>query len=81
MENRGGNFLPAIGFFQRLLIEYPNSIHHALAQKRIAEIYEMGLGDTSKAFEAYEKVLLNYPNSLYLEEVRQKLRQIRGSLP
>jgi TolA-binding protein len=78
LENRRGNFAAAIDYFQNLLKDHPESIYNALAQKRVGEIYEIGLGDPRKAYEAYEQVLIHYPNSLYLEEVRQKLRALQG---
>lgn len=77
-ENQRGNFVAAIDYYENLLKEHPESVYNALAQKRIAEIYETGLGDYQKAYAAYEKVLIDYPNSLYLEEVRQKLRQLQS---
>lgn len=78
LENTRGNYASAIEYFQGLLKEYPESVYNALAQKRIGEIYEQGLGDFQKAQEAYELVLINYPQSVYLEEVRQKLRNLES---
>jgi tetratricopeptide (TPR) repeat protein len=68
----------AIGYFEDLLQQHPQSVHNALAQKRIAEIYEAGLGDLQKASAAYERILIEYPQSSYVEAVRQKLRQLQG---
>lgn len=76
LENERANYTAAIGYFQNLLHEHPESLQNELAQKRIAEIYESGLGDHKKAYEAYEQLLINFPNSVYLEEVRQKLRKL-----
>ncbi len=77
MESQRGNHLAAIGHFRSLLLEHGDSIYNALVQKRIAEIYELGLADLDSAFEEYENVLINYPASLYVEEVRQKLRDLQ----
>lgn len=74
LETRRENFNAAIDYYNLLLEEHGDSVYNTLAQKRIAEVYETGLGDLQKAYEAYEKVLVDYPNSLYLEEVRVKLR-------
>ncbi|MFQ5675757.1 MAG: tetratricopeptide repeat protein [bacterium] len=76
LENQRGNYSAAIEYFEGLLRDHPESLQNELAQKRIAEVYEIGLGDSQKAYEAYEKILRNYPNSVYVEEVRQKLREI-----
>jgi len=78
LEDRRGNFAAAIDYFQTLLKDHPESVYNALAQKRIGETYELGLGDPRKAYEAYEQVLIKYPTSLYLEEVRHKLRALQG---
>lgn len=78
IENKRGNFATAIEYFHGLLKELPESVYDALAQKKIGEIYEQGLGDFQKAQEAYELVLINYPNSLYLEEIRQRLRDLQS---
>lgn len=78
LEKERGNFEVAVGHFETLLAEHSESVYNALAQKHIAEIYETGLDDLQKAYEAYENVLINYPNSLYLEEVRLKLRELQG---
>ncbi|MFQ5823331.1 MAG: tetratricopeptide repeat protein [bacterium] len=78
LENIRGNYTSAIGYLQGLLKGEPESVYNALAQKRIGEIYEQGLGDFQKAQQAYEQVLINYPQSVYLEEVRQKLRNLQS---
>jgi tetratricopeptide (TPR) repeat protein len=78
IENKRGNFATAIEYFKGLLKEYPESVYNALAQKRIGEIYEQGLGNLQRAQEAYELALINYPNSLYLEEIRQRLRDLEN---
>ncbi len=74
LENRRGDHHKAIDHLTGLLQQHPESVFNALAQKRIGEIYELAVGDSRKAYDAYEKVLVNYPNSLYVEEVRLKLR-------
>ncbi|MFQ5649471.1 MAG: tetratricopeptide repeat protein [bacterium] len=76
LEHQRENYVAAIDYFALLLQEHSESVYNALAQKRIAEIYEGRLGDLQKAYEAYEKVLIEYPNSLYVEEVRMRLRTL-----
>ncbi|RMF68392.1 MAG: outer membrane protein assembly factor BamD [Calditrichaeota bacterium] len=79
LESQRGNHLAAIGYFRGVVEEHPESVYASLAQKRIGDIYETGLGDTQKAVQAYEKVLVEYPNSTYLEEVRQNLRRLQSA--
>lgn len=81
LENARGNYVAAIDYFQELLQEQSGSAYGPLALKRIGEVYENGLVDLQKAYEVYEQVLINYPNSLYVEEVRQKLRELRSRQP
>ncbi len=78
LEDGRGNHERALAYFEDLLKHNPQSVHNARAQKRIAEIYEHGMGDLQKASAAYERILIAYPNSFYVEEVRQKLRALQG---
>ncbi|MFQ5707102.1 MAG: tetratricopeptide repeat protein [bacterium] len=78
IEETRGNHTVAINYYQGLVNEFPQSVYNALAQKRTADIYQQGLGDLQKAREAYEAILIKYPNSLYIEEVRQKLRNLES---
>ena len=78
LEDKRKNYTGAITYLEGLLKEYPESIYNDLAQKRIAEIYENGLHDLQKAKMAYEAFLMNFPNSVYIEEVRQKLRNLES---
>ncbi len=77
LEDARGNHTRAIGYFEDLLKQHPESVYNARAQKRIAEVYET-VGDLQKASEAYERILVEYPSSFYVEEVRQKLRALQG---
>ncbi len=78
IENARGNCADAIAHFEALIRENSESPYTSFAQKRIAEIYESGLGDLQKAYTAYEKVLVAYPESIYVEDVRARLRNLRS---
>lgn len=78
LEDARGNYTQAIGYFQDLLTQHSESVYNVRAQKRIAEVYQNGLGDLQKAAEAYERILVEDPSSFYVEEVRQKLRALQG---
>jgi len=78
LESERGNYAAAIGYFQGLLDDHPESLQNEIAQKRIAEVYDTDLGDNQKAYQAYEQLLIKYPSSVYIEEVRQKLRELQS---
>jgi len=78
LETQLGRYQQAIAVYQKLIQDYPESIHRDGAQKRIGEVYEIGLKDSKKAVEAYELVLVNYPQSLSVEEVRKRIRSLEG---
>ena len=56
------------------------SLFRDRAQLRIGEIYERVLRSKPLAIEAYEKLLTLYPHSLYVDEVRKRIRLLRGDL-
>ncbi|MFQ5753001.1 MAG: tetratricopeptide repeat protein, partial [bacterium] len=56
LETGRKNYVAAIDYFQNLLQTHPESVYNALAQKRIGELYESGLGEYQKAYQAYEQV-------------------------
>ncbi|MDZ7260719.1 MAG: tetratricopeptide repeat protein [candidate division KSB1 bacterium] len=74
------HFQTAIATYRKLISEYPKSLYVDLAQKRIAEVYEQGLGDLKQAQQEYELFLVNYPQSLLVEEVRKKVRMLEKHL-
>ena len=68
----------ALSVLRRIVSEMPASGLCDRAQMRIGEVYENKLGDKAKAVEAYEKVLEQFPTSLFIEEVRKRIRLLRG---
>lgn len=70
------NYNEALTNFQKIVAHFSDSPYSDFAQKMIGDIYLEGYSDFSKAIEAYELVLSNYHDSIYLEEVRNKIRQI-----
>jgi tetratricopeptide (TPR) repeat protein len=70
-------FSSALDVFEELLETYPQSFYCAKAEKLIADIYNYDLEDKPKAIRAYEKVLKDYPRSLFVDEVRERLKELK----
>jgi len=70
-------FSSALDFFQQLIKKYPQSFYCAKAEKLIGDIYWYDLEDKPKAIQAYQKVLKDYPRSLFVDEVRERLKELK----
>ena len=68
----------ALADYQKLLIDYKESIEKDKTQFKIGELYELYLLDKQKAIAAYEIILEKYPFSLFVEQARKRIRQLRG---
>ncbi|HZV12167.1 MAG TPA: tetratricopeptide repeat protein [Candidatus Kapabacteria bacterium] len=71
-------FTQAVGAYQKLLDQFPESILRDRAQMRIGIIYDAYLHNTPEAIHAYEVLLEQYPNSIYTDEARKRVRALRG---
>lgn len=62
---------------QHLVAVYENErgLYQDRALLRIAEIYE-SMDDQKRAIEYYEKIMLEFPDSIYLDKVRNRLREL-----
>ena len=63
LAQQQGKMQEAIGYYERVLAEYPDSGHGDEAQFMIAFIYEEYIRDLEKARRAYQRVIENYPDS------------------
>jgi len=70
-------FSSSLDAFRELIEKYPQSFYCAKAQKLIGDIYSYNLADKPKAIQAYEKVLKDYDRSLFVDEVREKLQELK----
>jgi len=70
-------FSSSLDAFQELIEKYPQSFYCAKAQKLMGDIYRYDLADEPKAIQAYEKVLKDYPRSLFVDEVRERLKELK----
>ncbi|MCX6137868.1 MAG: tetratricopeptide repeat protein, partial [Ignavibacteriales bacterium] len=70
----------ALRSYKLLLHEYPVSSLREKVSYRIAALYEVGTGERDKALVAYEEFLAQYPQSLFSEDVRKRVRILRGDV-
>ncbi len=63
-----------------LLEAYPESFFCDQAQKLIGDVYNYHLSDKTKAIQAYQKLLKDYDRSVYVDEVRDKLRELQAGV-
>ena len=71
-------YAEALALYQKLLVDYKESIEKDKTQFKIGELYQLYLMDKQKAIDAYEVILEKYPFSLFIEQARKRIRQIRG---
>jgi TolA-binding protein len=72
-------FSSSLEALRELIEKYPQSFYCAKAQKLIGDIFCYDLEDKPKAIEAYEKVLKDYGRSLFVDEVRERLKELKKS--
>ena len=46
----------------------------------IGDVYYQDLNDKTKAVEAYQKLLKDYERSVYVDETRDKLRELQAEV-
>jgi len=78
LEHSSGNYNSSISTLKQLLDEYPNSIHSDYSLFLIGDNY-LALGNREEAMKYYTELLVKHPRSIYLNQTRQKIRQIRES--
>ena len=71
-------FSSSLKAFGELLEKHPESFFCAQAQKLIGDVYNYHLNDKTKAIQAYQKLLKDYDRSVYVDEVRDKLRELKA---
>jgi tetratricopeptide (TPR) repeat protein len=63
-----------------LLEKFPESLYRAQAQMLIGDVYNYDLHERQKAIDAYEKLLKDYDRSVYVDDVRDKLRDLKTEI-
>lgn len=68
----------AVSSYERLLNDYPESIARDRTLLKMAQVYQLGIKDPTKAIATYQKLLEEFPGSIYSSEARKRIREIRG---
>ena len=76
LAQQQGKMQEAIGYYERVLAEYPASEHGDEAQFMIAFIYEEHIRDLEEARRAYQRVMENYPDSELAASARHLLPNV-----
>ena len=76
LAQQRGKMQEAIGYYERVLAEYPASGHGDEAQFMIAFIYEEYIRDLEEARRAYQRVIENYPDSELATSARHLLPNV-----
>lgn len=79
--DRMGKPFQAVAALQDLIERQPESRRVAAARWRIAEIYEMKIGDIPRALTEYETLLLAHPDHFRNDAVRRKIRELTEDHP
>ena len=76
LAQQQGKMQEAIGHYERVVAEYPDSGHGDEAQFMIAFIYEEYIRDLEEARRAYRRVIENYPDSELAVSARHLLPNV-----
>jgi tetratricopeptide (TPR) repeat protein len=68
----------AITAYETFVRDYPADTKVPEAHRRIAQVYETGLGNAALALEKYEDILMTYPHYIFLDEVRADVTRLRN---
>jgi tetratricopeptide (TPR) repeat protein len=73
-----GNYKDAIGYLDRIILEYSQDILVDDALYLKGRILEEKIEDLDSAMETYKLILFDYPGSFYSEDARRRYRTLRG---
>ncbi|GBD89148.1 tetratricopeptide repeat protein [bacterium BMS3Abin03] len=74
------DYQQAIKLFENVVEEGEKNIYADKALYLLGEIYQYGLGDGAKAIEIYEKLLAKFPLSIYIDEARERIRNLKEKI-
>jgi tetratricopeptide (TPR) repeat protein len=77
MELAKDNYTQAIELFNAVVEEGEKNIYADKALYLLGNIYQYGVGDSTKAVEIYEKLLAKFPASIYLDKARSEIIKLR----
>jgi len=76
IARQNGDMNESIGYYERLIADYPSSKYGDEAQFMIAFIYEEYLQDQERARQAYQRLIDRYPNSELAASARRLLPHV-----
>ena len=76
VAEKKGDYEKALGYYSDEQTVYPDGMLHDKALYLSAKLEDAKLHDEKKAAELYKKLILKYPGSFYIEETRDRYRQL-----
>lgn len=76
LAEKKGEYEKALGFYNDELTVYPDGMLADKALYLSAKLQDDKLHDQKKAAELYKQLILKYPGSFYIEETRERYRQL-----
>ena len=76
LAEKKGDYQKALGFYSDELTVYPDGMLPDKALYLSAKLEDDKLHDQKKAAELYKQLILKYPGSFYIEQTRERYRQL-----
>lgn len=81
IETDRQNYTMAAGHFEKIISDFSYDLLGDDAHFMLAELYNYNLGEKEKAKNLYKTILTRYPGSVFIEESREKYRELRLIYP
>ena len=75
------NYALAAGYFEKIVSDFSYELLGDDAHFMLAEIYNYNLEEKEKAKDLYKTILTRYPGSVFIDESREKYRELRIIYP
>jgi tetratricopeptide (TPR) repeat protein len=75
------NYATAAEHFEKIISGFSYDLLGDDAHFMLAELYNYNLGEKEKAKDLYKTILTRYPGSVFIEESREKYRELRQIYP
>ena len=81
IEINRSNYIEAAAHLQEITSTYSSGLLADEALFMLADLYNYQLNEKEKAKELYLQMLTRYPGSVFIEESREKFRELRQAYP
>jgi len=81
IEVNNQNYELAAGYLQTIVTDYSYDLLGDDALYMLAELYNYQMNEKEKAKDLYRQMLSSYPGSVFIEESREKYRELREIYP